>query len=220
MFEMTWTFCTIYPKTGFDSTFISLDVTSLYTNITHDSGIEAISYWIDQYPSHLVEERFTKEFIVAGLTLVLKNNYFKFNGKMWHQLVGTTMGSNVSVIFAILFMAYLEIHIYQNVRQMYPQDYAEYLIKAWKRFIDDCFLIWNKKFDFTPFFYMVNNLDPSITFTTEEDNKALPFLDIMVIKITTIPSQQTSSTNPPTHTDTSISAAVIGITQKLTFLSI
>ena len=75
----------------FDSTFISLDVTSLYTNITHDRGIEAISYWIDQYPSHLVEERFTKEFIVAGLTLVLKNNYFKFNGKMWHQLVGTTM---------------------------------------------------------------------------------------------------------------------------------
>ena len=35
---------------------------------------------------------------------------------------------------------------------------------------------------FTPFFYMVNNLDPSITFTKEEDNKALPFLDIMVIK--------------------------------------
>ena len=60
----------------------SLDVTSLYTNITHDRGIEAISYWIDQYPSHLVEERFTKEFIIAGLTLVLKNNYFKFNGKM------------------------------------------------------------------------------------------------------------------------------------------
>ena len=30
----------------FDSTFISLDVTSLYTNITHDRGIEAISYWI------------------------------------------------------------------------------------------------------------------------------------------------------------------------------
>ena len=182
MFEMIWTFCTIYPKTDFDSTFISLDVTSSYTNITHDRGTEAISYWIDQYPSHLVEERFTKEFIVAGLTLVLKNNYFKFNGKMWHQLVGTTMGSNVSVIFAILFMAYLETHIYHNVRQMYPQDYAEYLIKAWKRFIDDCFLIWNKKFDFTPFFYMVNNLDPSITFTKEEDNKALPFLDIMIIK--------------------------------------
>ena len=128
----------------FDSTFISLDVTSLYTNITHDRGIEGISYWIDQYLSHLVEERFTKEFIAAGLTLVLKNNYFKFNG--------TTMGSNVSVIFAILFMAYLEIHIYQNVRQMYPQDYAEYLIKAWKRFIDDCLVIWNKKFDFTPLF--------------------------------------------------------------------
>ena len=63
--------------------------------------------------------------------------------------------------------------------------------KSLEKIIDDCFLIWNKKFcfliwnkkfDFTSFFYMVNNLDPSITFTKEEDNKALPFLDIMVIK--------------------------------------
>ena len=60
-----------------------INVLHIHTYIhtyTHDRGIEAISYWIDQYPSHLVEERFTKEFIVAGLTLVLKNNYFKFNG--------------------------------------------------------------------------------------------------------------------------------------------
>ena len=136
---------------------------------------------------------------------------------MWHQLVGTTMGSNVSVIFAILFMAYLEIQIYQNLRQMYPQDYTEYLIKAWKRFIDDCFLIWNKKFDFTPFFCMVNNLDLSITFTKEEDNKALPFLDIMVIKnhdntiATDIFYKPTNS-----HRCLEISAAVIGITQNNT----
>ena len=41
----------------FDSTFISLDVTSLYTNITHDRGIEAISYWIDQYPSRAFKNK-------------------------------------------------------------------------------------------------------------------------------------------------------------------
>ena len=141
----------------FDSTFISLDVTSLYTNIHQRI------YSCRAHPS-------TQEQLL------------QIQWKNVASTCGHNYGSNVSVIFTILFMAYLEIHIYQNVRQMYPQDYAEYLIKAWKRFIDDCFLIWNKKFDFTPFFCMVNNLDPSITFAKEEDSKALPFLDIMVIK--------------------------------------
>ena len=93
-------------KVDLDSTFISLDVTSLYTNITHDRGIEAIAYWIENYPTYLIVTRFTKEFIIEGLLLVLKNNYFKFDNKIFHQLIGTTMGSNVSVIYAILFMAY------------------------------------------------------------------------------------------------------------------
>ena len=88
--------------------------------------------------------------------------------------------------------------------------------KSLERFIDDCFLIWNKKFDFTPFFYMVNNLDPSITFTKEEDNKGLPFLDIMVIKN----HDNTIATDIFYKPTNSHRAAVIGITQKSTFLSI
>ena len=106
-------------KVDFDSTFISLDVTSLYTNITHDSGIEAIAYWIENYPTYLIDTCFTKEFIIEGLRLVLKNNYFKFDNKIFHQLIGTTMGSNESVIYAILFMAYLELQLYSNVRDIY-----------------------------------------------------------------------------------------------------
>ena len=114
-------------KVDFDSTFISLDVTSLYTNITRDRGIEAIDYWIENYPTYLLDTRFTKEFIIEGLLLVLKNNYFKFDNKIFHQLIGTTMGSNVSVIYAILFMAYLELQLYSNVRDILLRDYAEYI---------------------------------------------------------------------------------------------
>ena len=66
-------------KVDFDTTFISLDVTSLHTNITHDRGIEAIAYWIENHPTCLIDTRFTKEFIIEGLLLVLKNNYFKFD---------------------------------------------------------------------------------------------------------------------------------------------
>ena len=44
-------------KVDFDSTFISLDVTSLYTSITHDRGIEAIAYWIENYPTYTLLRR-------------------------------------------------------------------------------------------------------------------------------------------------------------------
>ena len=169
-------------KVNFDSEFITLDVTSLYTNITHERGIEALEYWIDHFQDYLVEYRFTKEFIIEGLRLVLENNYFKFNDQMWHQLIGTTMGSNVSVIYAILFMAFLELKLYQNIRRIYPEDYADYLIRAWKRFIDDCFIIWNRLYGFEPFLTMVNSLDSSINFTVERDCNKLPFPDIVVIK--------------------------------------
>ena len=56
-------------KIDFDSTFVSFDVTSLYTNISHDLGIEAISYWIEQFPDFLVDDRFTKDFRTEALRL-------------------------------------------------------------------------------------------------------------------------------------------------------
>ena len=169
-------------KVDFDSTFISLNVTFLYTNITHDTGIEAIAYWIENYLTYLIDTRFTKEFIIEGLLLVLKNNCLKFDNKIFHQLIGTTMGSNVSVIYAILFEAYLELQLYSNIRDIYPCDYAEYIIHTWKRYIDDCFIIWNNRYELQPFYLMISNLDLTIKFTKEDDTKELPFLDITIIK--------------------------------------
>ena len=61
-------------KEDFDSTFISLDVTSLYTNIAHHRRIEAIAYLMENYPTYLIDTCFTKKFIIEGLLLVLKNN--------------------------------------------------------------------------------------------------------------------------------------------------
>ena len=79
-------------------------------------------------------------------------------------------------------MAYLELQLYSNVRDIYPRDYAEYIIRAWKRYTDDCFIIWNNRYEFQPFYLMISNLDPTIKFTKEDDTKELPFSDITVIK--------------------------------------
>ena len=50
-------------KIVFESTFVTFDITSLYTNISHNLGQEAISYWIDKYPEDLIEYRFTKNLL-------------------------------------------------------------------------------------------------------------------------------------------------------------
>ena len=60
---------------------------------------------------------------------------------------------------------------------MYPADYAEYIMKNWRPFIDDCFLIWNNQYHIGDFFDMLNNLDDNIKFTMEKHTDKLPFLD-------------------------------------------
>ena len=52
-----FTFLEMLPNVDFESTFVTFDVSSLYTNISHYLRLEAISYWIDKRPEDLVESR-------------------------------------------------------------------------------------------------------------------------------------------------------------------
>ena len=51
----------------FDSTLVTFDVTALYTNIPNDLALEAIGYWVDNFPESLIDTRFTKDFICEGI---------------------------------------------------------------------------------------------------------------------------------------------------------
>ena len=42
-------------KIDFESTFVTFDIASLYMNISHDLGPEAISYWTNKGPEDLTE---------------------------------------------------------------------------------------------------------------------------------------------------------------------
>ena len=59
------------PTTVSTNTILaSFDIESLYSNIPHDLGIEAVNYWIDKYPGTL-HLRFSKYFILDGMELIL-----------------------------------------------------------------------------------------------------------------------------------------------------
>jgi hypothetical protein len=83
-----------------NTTLVTMDVTSLYTNIPHDDGIAACrKIWeqrTDQEPP--------TECLVEMLTLVLKNNNFNFDGNHYRQMNWTAMGTKMAPSYANIFM--------------------------------------------------------------------------------------------------------------------
>ena len=88
-------------KISQDSILVSFDVESLYSNIPHDLGLEAIAFWINKYPGEC-PSRISNEFVLEGIKIILENNSFHFNDAYFIQTKGTAMGSKFVSIYATL----------------------------------------------------------------------------------------------------------------------
>ena len=96
------------PKTVPESAIlVSFDVTSLYTNINHELGVKAMEYWINKQPESL-NSRFSKEFIFDSILLILTNNTFTFDDRIFLRKKGTAMGTKMAPRYATLVLGYLE----------------------------------------------------------------------------------------------------------------
>ena len=101
-------FLNFIPKKVSEHTqLVSFDIVSLYSNIPHDLGLEAISFWLDKFPE-LIANRYNKAFITDALKIVLENNIFSFNNNYFKQIKGTAMGTKVAPTYATLVLAFLE----------------------------------------------------------------------------------------------------------------
>ena len=148
----------------------TLDITSLYTNIPHNEGIEAIKKMlaINRPPGSKPHN----SYIIELLELVLTNNHFEFNGNYYHQLSGTAMGTKLVPSYANLFMATFE----DKYVYTYPQKPT-----LWKRFIDDIFLIWpHGRESLLRFIEHLNRVHPTIKFTSDISDKEIAFLDLTI----------------------------------------
>ena len=92
-------------KVSHDTILVSMDVTSLYTNIPQEEGINTVCKAYNRFyndsppiPSHYLKEM---------LGLIPKENSFQFNGVNL-QIHGTAMGTKMAVSFANIFMAEIE----------------------------------------------------------------------------------------------------------------
>ena len=150
-----------------------MDVTSLYTNIPQNEGIEIVckAYEVNFYkdnppiPTHYLREM---------LRLILKENSFQFNGKHYLQTHGTAMGTKTAVSFANIFMAHIETTILSR---------TVFKPTVWKRYIDDIFSLWDiSKPDIEAFIEQANLHHATIKFTSEISDTEIVFLDTVVYK--------------------------------------
>ena len=89
------------------ATLVTFDVESLYTNIQHTLGLDAIKFWLEKHPED-IPSRINKNFILEGIKLILENNYFCFNNEFYLHVKCPAMGTKVAPIYSTLVLTYLE----------------------------------------------------------------------------------------------------------------
>ena len=155
------------PKGSF---LVTLDVVSLYPNIPIADSISACAAGLNTYRPVGNEQRNSS--ILRLLKLVMISNHFTFCGKNYLQISGTATGTKAAPNVAITFMNRFEDNFVFN----YALD-----LFFWKRFIDDCFLIWTHSiFELVTFVDYLNSRVETIKFTFEASLSEVNFLDTTV----------------------------------------
>ena len=96
-----------------------------------------MEYWIDKFHDDIpLHSRFTKAFILEGLNIILKFNYFYINKNFFDQIKGTAMGTIFAVVGSNLPVTYFETKIFSLLPQIYPRDFVDYFVRKDFRFLD------------------------------------------------------------------------------------
>ena len=160
----------------------SVDVKDMYQNIEHSLGLKAVEFWLDRYPEK-IPNRFSKKFILESLLFVLENNTGYFNGNFYRQVRGTATGIKPAPSFADLTMGYLEIIFYYKLKLKMSNEVASYFWKNYRRYLDDGQIMWDPQLgDFNTVLGLMNQLHPSIQFTSVCDNSKLVYLNVTILK--------------------------------------
>ena len=158
-------------KIGQDTILVSMDVTSLYTNIPQE-GINTVCNAYEKFYKHNIP--IPTHYLREILGLILNENSFQFNGENFLQTSRIAMGTKMAVSFANIFMAEIETKIIEQ---------CETKPREWKRYIDDVFSLWDcDRKNVEQFIFQANKFHPTIKFTAEISENKTTFLDTTVFK--------------------------------------
>ena len=148
-----------------NSFIFSFDVESLYPSIPPKLGLSALKNLI---APHFSNQKTNLIYTLSALTL--EYHFLKFNNQIYQQVKGTAMGSNFSVVYACLFLSYLE--------NSNPSPHLFYFT----RYIDDAFGVWTgTKIQLLEYLnFYSNSTQNSIKLTIHTSYTKLPFLDLWI----------------------------------------
>ena len=166
------------------------DVTSLFTIIPQEEGVQATREALDKRTEQIVPT----EFIIRLLEVVLSESIFEYSDEYYNQNVGTTMGSRPAPPFANNFMAKIDTKIWDISEKLKKEE--KVTMSCLFRFLDDLLSIYlGSTRSLHRLWDEMNQIHPSVKFTlqhTTPDNekpedrcqcdvlKAVPFLDTSV----------------------------------------
>lgn len=159
--DMTWDF------------LVTLDVESLYTNISHVDGLRAISHYLSDRDGMMPPSNF----IVELTDWVLNNNVFLFQDAMFKQCKGTSMGASFAPEYACLYLGLWELEYVSNPERNRFKDN----IKMYCRFIDDIFLLFKgSQTDLIEFHDYLNKTNKNIRLSLDYSKDKIHFLDLTI----------------------------------------
>ena len=153
-----------------DALLVTIDVTSLHTNIPQDEGTDACLEAIG-----LAEASHIPPSVLLQLfNIVPKCNVFSFDNSIYQQIQGMVMGTRMAPSYANLFMDRLE-------RAFLARE--PILPLVWKRYIDDILCIWTgSRSQLDGFLDRLNKIHPSMKFTWSISDTQVQFLDLNIHK--------------------------------------
>ncbi|CAF1219919.1 unnamed protein product [Rotaria magnacalcarata] len=152
---------------------VSFNISSLYTNIPLNETIEIILKYL--YDENTPRPSMDRKDFKKLLEFTTKNSHFLFDGKMYDQIDGVSMGSPLSPLPAEIFL--------QGFEKKHLELFDLMGIGYWKRYVDDTFVLLDPKADPDDVCNRLSLCHPSIKFTVDKENlesNSIPFLDALV----------------------------------------
>ena len=152
--------------------FVSFDVTSRFTNIPLRKTVDVIlkRIYTDKQIQTGLQKRTLKKLIIDSCT---KTPFF-FNGQLYQQIDGVSMGSPLGPTLADIIMTAFEDAI---IKPLIDSG----VLKFYSRFVDDT-LVLAKPSDFPFILNKLNSFHPQLQFTIDSftDDQDIHFLDIKI----------------------------------------
>jgi len=171
---------------------ITLDIKDLYVNLPIEGIIQTTKFRLNK---NINDNELIKQ-TLCMLEIIMKQNYFQYNERLFQPEKGIAMSSPISSITAEVYLQYIgETYVKQWL------DSKE--ITYYKRYVDDILIIYDQnKTSEQTILHQINTIDKNLQFKMfTEENNTINYLDISIHSNN---NMHLNIYRKPTSTDTTI----------------